>query len=848
MQTGDPRWRPYLPLTLLVFVVVVLGLAAQGGAPVHAQACPPYCQTPVITPAWHLHMCDEPYQEQLDDNHCMRGPGVTEFPAGTSRVYIIYCHQLSDTVVVQVKDSGGGLQFVNHPDGITYSGNGCETLIYQHPNQIPPAGSPYYTSAWWPEGPFTGVGAGIEWYIGLFLAFDHETYYGNSAEAYLTARDPAANADPTVREVITVQVSSTSDPTGIAMALREQSPGSSVFKSDTPLRFSQFASNAAQGVIRVANRDVITARYCPRSCTTPYVDTATWYQLEVTITPTPLPTWEGPPPTPTNTPPPDLPVQYMTLRPAPADVGYAPQIGSNKDRPNHLGYPTIYAGMWTHGRNLHHGMVQFDLSDLPPGAIVREGRLDLVGRESRYTKPGAWAIQLLDASIDAGWRDASYERVHSTTVLERLEPVLQDHDLGVGRRNSFGLSAAAVGHLNARLATTRRASFRADGPAGEDNNLFAWESGVDVYNRATEPPDPALGPALHLAYVVVPEATPTPLATTPLASPGTTASATPTAPTPILPTAGASTSPTVTRTPTVGASGTPAAPPTPGPGTPSASPTPASTAAVVATPTATGPANQRQVCVVAFDDRDGDGRLGPGERFLAGVTLRLTHVRTGVFDSWTTDGANDPDYCWNGLIDGPYTLKAVSLPRGHVGSGVLEHAFEVPFPGAPARYTFGARRPEVPTPTPTPMPTRPPTPTPSPTLSPTPSPEPTVDGPSGEICLGVFDDRNHDGARAAGEPWLEGMRVRVLAEDRQEVRVLASRSDGPRCTRLAAGVYYAGIAAPEGWIVITPREEAVLLTDGVRRTVVFGVYRPGGVWRAFMPWARRDVLRPRGGR
>ncbi|MCE7938509.1 MAG: hypothetical protein DYG90_08005, partial [Chloroflexi bacterium CFX6] len=288
--------------------------------------------------------------------------------------------------------------------------------------------------------------------------------------------------------------------------------------------------------------------------------------------------------------------------------------------------------------------------------------------------------------------------------------------------------------------------------------------------------------------------------------------------------------------------------PTPGPGTPSASPTPASTAAVVATPTATGPANQRQVCVVAFDDRDGDGRLGPGERFLAGVTLRLTHVRTGVFDSWTTDGANDPDYCWNGLIDGPYTLKAVSLPRGHVGSGVLEHAFEVPFPGAPARYTFGARRPEVPTPTPTPMPTRPPTPTPSPTLSPTPSPEPTVDGPSGEICLGVFDDRNHDGARAAGEPWLEGMRVRVLAEDRQEVRVLASRSDGPRCTRLAAGVYYAGIAAPEGWIVITPREEAVLLTDGVRRTVVFGVYRPGGVWRAFMPWARRDVLRPRGGR
>jgi hypothetical protein len=794
--------------------------------PVHAQACPPRCATPIITPAWHMHMCDVPYQEQLDDNHCMIGPGVTEFAAGTNAVYVIYCHKLTDTVVVQIHDSGRGLQWVNHPDGVTYSGVGCETLVYSRPNGIPSGGSPFRTSAYWPEGPFTGIGAGIEWYIGLFVSFDAENYYGNDAQAVISARDPGANENPVGIDTIQVRVRSTSDPNGIRMTLTEKRVGFAVFESERPLTFSQFASSEANSVIKVANRDEVRVEYCPRNCQTPYVDVATWYNLSATITPTGLPTWAGPAPTATHTPEPGLSISYTTLRPAPADVGYVPQVSSNKDRKNHLGYPTLYAGMWTRGTNVHHGMAQFDLSSLPEGARIVEGRLELVGRESRFTEPGTWSVKLLGPAIDVGWREADYSTVHGAAVAAPVGGPVDFADLAVGRRNAFGLGGDAIAALNARLTGTRKASFRVDGPEGEDNNLFAWESGVDTYNRAPEPPDPALGPALHLAYTL-----PRPASATPAGSPTPEGSVTPS------PTSVGTVSVSVTPSPTAPGSTTP----TMTPPAPTVQPTaadPTATAQVTAqgtptaTPTATGPADQRQVCVLAFGDEDGDGARDSGERFLAGVTLRLTHLRTGVFDSWVTDGANEPDHCWSGLIDGEYSLKALQLPNGMVASGRAEAEFEVPFPGAPALYTFGAR--VAPTITPTPQAT----PIPQPTRSPTPSPEPTVDGPAGWICMSVYDDLDRDEQRGLREALVSGRWLELRDEARQLKRALPSRSDDEVCMQLGAGVYYASVRPIPNEGAALPAESPVLLTEGATRHLEFAWQREEG-GRLLLPFLLR---------
>jgi hypothetical protein len=190
---------------------------------------------------------------------------------------------------------------------------------------------------------------------------------------------------------------------------------------------------------------------------------------------------------------------------------------------------------------------------------------------------------------------------------------------------------------------------------------------------------------------------------------------------------------------------------------------------------------------LAFEDLDGDGRRGLRELLLAGVTVKLTHLRSGVFTSWTTDGTNDPDYCWAALTDGDYSLAVSLLPVGLVVSGPREHRFTVPFPGDPAHYEFGARRPDLPTPTPEASAT--PAATSTPTAPPTETPQPTVTGPSGEICAGAFLDADGSGAREAGERLLAGVRVEIDDEARERVREVLTRADAAVCSRLPVGVY-----------------------------------------------------------
>ncbi len=900
-----------------------------------AQACPPYCGTPVITPAWHLHMCDETYQAQLDDNHCMHGPGVTEFPAGTDTVHIIYCHQFEDLVRVFVKDSGGGRQFVNHPDGIVYSGQGCETITFEKPNGIPPGGSPYFTSAVWPEGPFSGIGAGIEWYVGLYVAFDADVYYGASAQADITARDPAANLDPSKVDRITVQVSSDADPDGIPVDLVEEAAAFPLFKAERRVRFSTEASNAAQGILKVADRSTVTVRYCPRDCKTAYVDTAEWLAGNATVTPTSLPTYAGPPPTVTPTPPPAQAVDTVVLRPAPADVGYVPKVSAQRDRKNHLGYASIYAGMWGRGDNPHYGMIQFDLAEIPAEANLLDARLELIGQTNEFLKTGAWRVVLLGDAIDAGWRDATFDVLSQAPFAAQIGPTLTEIDLVPGRTNAFGFDPAQLPLLETRVDGTGRASFRVEGPLPDTNNLAAWHSGVDVYGREPSPPDPATGPSLVVRYALGLAASPTPTqppSATP--SPTATATATPSPPagaSPVPPTtASPSPSPTASTSPTASATAppaeatataaagrtatavaatataaTPTAPATaPGelatataraiatltaaPGA-TASAGPAATAtwlaltATVQTPSGTPPGTApaptddptaapapasptpsspptptrdpstftgRQVCVVAFDDRDGDGRRGGSERFLAGATIRLTHRLSGVFITWTTDGANDPDHCWSGLADGAYQLEIVELPRGLAPSGAQRYDLTVPLPDASTTYAFGARAPTTPTASPTlprPTATPPPAPTRSPTPAPTPSPspEPTVVGPQGTVCADVFHDRNRDGFRDTGEPALADIVVDILTDRHTALRQLRSRADAPVCATLPSGVYFASVAPPSGWQGTGSLEQGAFVTDGTQTTLYFGL-APTGAPRLYLPYAGRSPLpRPR---
>jgi hypothetical protein len=229
------------------------------------------------------------------------------------------------------------------------------------------------------------------------------------------------------------------------------------------------------------------------------------------------------------------------------------------------------------------------------------------------------------------------------------------------------------------------------------------------------------------------------------------------------------------------------------------------------------------------------------------VAARLTHVRSGAYIGRTTDGANDPDYCWDGLINGEYRLHVAAWPEGYRATGPEDWTFTVPFPGDPATYRLAGRRGPPPSATPAPTATGAPSATPGPTDTATatasPTASPTVLGPAGELCLSAFHDRDGSGFADAGEPRLAGRRLTVRDETVQPVREVLSRAEAPVCVRLAVGVYYARSELASGWVATSAEEVVVLVTQDSQQSLAFGQRpaRPAG--QAFLPF----LLRPRVG-
>lgn len=212
-----------------------------------------------------------------------------------------------------------------------------------------------------------------------------------------------------------------------------------------------------------------------------------------TAGPSPTPTETSPPPTATATAPPPLPTALPTATlipplvtppspgfnaidiPAlPADTGWVRQFEVG----NHLGDPNTYTGVYQ--RTLYHGMTQFDLSAIPPGASIQEVHLILTGNYAERLSPygnGQWEIRLLAADVDPGWQLHGFDRISDADELATLLPVLRQTDLDAGRANVFALRESEVREVEWRASTTGRISFRFDGPRVGPSNIFSWDAG-----------------------------------------------------------------------------------------------------------------------------------------------------------------------------------------------------------------------------------------------------------------------------------------------------------------------------------------------------------------------------------
>ena len=214
-------------------------------------------------------------------------------------------------------------------------------------------------------------------------------------------------------------------------------------------------------------------------------------------TPTPRAPTSTPTPTATAAPPTSTPVPTLgpngdvTIQ-IPVQPSYAGWVVSYEGRGNHLGDDDMYVGVYDGAQYL--GAFQFDLSALPPGAEVNWATLFLMGRSSRYTSQGGdFKPTLLDSSADALWPGLSYPALRDAQTSLALGPVLHGEDLAVGPPYFYRFDAAALAALTQRVGTTRRLSFRLDGPTDGDDNLFSWSSGAG-----------GVGPVLTINYSLPP--------------------------------------------------------------------------------------------------------------------------------------------------------------------------------------------------------------------------------------------------------------------------------------------------------------------------------------------------------
>jgi len=123
------------------------------------------------------------------------------------------------------------------------------------------------------------------------------------------------------------------------------------------------------------------------------------------------------------------------------------------------------------------------------------------------------------------------------------------------------------------------------------------------------------------------------------------------------------------------------------------------------TPTYTPAPSVGALCVLVYNDSNGNGARDSSETRLAGAQITVKNSNNQVVGSWTTDGINEPR-CFTNLPPGPYTVTEINPPN-YVSTTPDTLATSV-YAGLAFGLEFGDK-PVAPTNTPTRTPTTAPT-------------------------------------------------------------------------------------------------------------------------------------------
>jgi len=252
-------------------------------------------------------------------------------------------------------------------------------------------------------------------------------------------------------------------------------------------------------------------------------------------------------------------------------------------------------------------------------------------------------------------------------------------------------------------------------------------------------------------------------------------------------------------------------------------PTPTSTRTRTPTPTATPTSTPTStpttgiICVLAFNDLNGNGQRDTGEPLLAGATITVTNSSSVVVGVRTTDGVNEP-HCFASLTPDTYRVEEQN-PAGYPVSTTPD-VWAVPLSaGSTVNIAFGDQPPPTPTPTvtitPTPTNTRTPTVTRTPTNTRTPTSTaaptstrtitPTLTNTGTPTATRTPLPTATKTPTASATPTLVNLKVSASADDAYDYsaaefwnNTYAVRVGDNNSKKATAGLRFSGVSVPQG--------------------------------------------------
>jgi predicted deacylase len=172
-----------------------------------------------------------------------------------------------------------------------------------------------------------------------------------------------------------------------------------------------------------------------------------------------------------------------TLFPTPNNVGYVAQKLIETNR-KHFGRNSLFIGV-NETKGISYGMMQFDLSNIPDNAIIKDVRISLYPLNrvnAKIEKYGEWSISFIDEKTIADITD--YDQVTKAKTIQTIGQTIPSEKLTQGIWSHWNFNECERTILQ-KLLKNKKVIFKIAGPTklpdGRDSQMMMFDLGYGKF-------------------------------------------------------------------------------------------------------------------------------------------------------------------------------------------------------------------------------------------------------------------------------------------------------------------------------------------------------------------------------